>query len=83
MLPMSFKFRVNSYIKIVLSKTRENSRLKTRYLKGITIEQLFIISIARVYLDSIIYSALKNRRLDTFTFYFSFNVLKSHLTILI
>ena len=46
MLPTSFKFRVNPYIKTVLSKTRENSRLKTRYLKGITTtEQLFIISI--------------------------------------
>ena len=44
-LPMSFKFRVNLYIKLVVSKTRENLRLKTRYLKGLTIEQLFIISI--------------------------------------
>jgi hypothetical protein len=41
-------------------------------------KQLFIIFIARVYLDSIIYSALKNRKLDTLTFYFSFKVLKSH-----
>jgi hypothetical protein len=65
MLPMSFKFRVNSYIKSVISKTQENSRLKTRYLKGIMIEQLFIISNARAYLDFIIYSALKNRKLDT------------------
>ena len=32
-LPTSFKFRVNLYIKIILSKTRENSRLKIRYLK--------------------------------------------------
>jgi hypothetical protein len=59
MLPTSFKFRVNSYIKSVISKTRENSRMKTRYFKGIMIEQPFIISIARAYLDSIIYSALK------------------------
>ena len=48
MLPTSFKFRVNSYIKIVVSKTRENLRLKTRYLKGITTEQLFITSIMPV-----------------------------------
>jgi hypothetical protein len=66
MIPMSFKFRVNSYIKSVISKTQENLRLKTRYLKGIMTEQLFIISIARAYLDSIIYSALKNRKLNTF-----------------
>ena len=52
MLPTSFKFRVNPYIKTVLSKTRENLRLKTRYLKGITTEQLFIISILRGYLKS-------------------------------
>jgi hypothetical protein len=50
MLPMSFMFRVNFYIKIVISKTQENSRMKTRYLKGIITEQLFIISIARDYL---------------------------------
>ena len=48
MLPTNFKFRVNSYIKTVLSKTRENSRLNTRYLKEITIEQLFIISIQEI-----------------------------------
>ena len=53
MLPMSFKFRVNSYIKAILSKTQENSRLKTRYLKGITTEQLFIISIIRDYLQRV------------------------------
>jgi hypothetical protein len=51
MLPMSFKFKVNPYIKTILSKTYENSRLKTRYLKGITTEQLFIISILRDYLQ--------------------------------
>ena len=38
LLPTSFKFRVNPYIKTILSKTRKNSRLKTRYLKGIMIE---------------------------------------------
>ena len=54
-LPTSFKFRVNSYIKTILSKTRENSRLKTRYLKGITTEQLFIISILKDYLGSPFY----------------------------
>jgi hypothetical protein len=52
MLPMSFKFKVNLYIKTILSKTHENSRLKTRYLKGITTEQLFIISILRDYSKS-------------------------------
>jgi hypothetical protein len=65
MLPTSFKFRVNSYIKSVMSKTQENLRIKTRYLKGIMIEQLFIISIARAYLGSIIYLSLKNRKLNT------------------
>ena len=62
-LPTSFKFRVNPYIKTTLSKTRENSRLKTRYLEGITIEQLFIISIFRGYSESPFYliSALKNK----------------------
>jgi hypothetical protein len=44
-------FKVNPYIKTILSKTYENSRLKTRYLKGITTEQLFIISILRDYLQ--------------------------------
>jgi hypothetical protein len=34
-------------------------------LKGITTEKLFIISIARAYLDSIIYLALKKRKLNT------------------
>jgi hypothetical protein len=43
MVPMSFEFRVNPYIKIILSKTREHLRPKTGYLKGITTEQLFII----------------------------------------
>jgi hypothetical protein len=52
MLSTSFKFSANSYIKTILSKTQENSRLKTRNLKGITIEQLFIISISRDYLQS-------------------------------
>jgi hypothetical protein len=75
MLPTSFKFRVSSYIKSVISKTLENSRLKTRYLKGITTEQLFIIFSARAYLNSIIYSALKNRKLNTL-FYFAFKVFK-------
>ena len=58
-LPTSFKFRVNLYIKSVVSKTQENSWLKTRYLKGIMTEQLFIISIVRDYLQSpFIYLAL-------------------------
>jgi hypothetical protein len=55
--------------------------MKTRYLRGIMREQLFIISIARAYVDSIIYSALKNRKPNTRTFYFAFKVLRSHLTI--
>ena len=59
MLPTSFKFRVNSYIKTVISKTRENSRLKNRYLKGIAIEQLFIISIVRDYSQSHFIQLLK------------------------
>ena len=46
---MSLKFKVNPYIKIVLSKTQKNSRLKTRYLKGITTEQLFTISFYRLF----------------------------------
>ena len=82
MLPTSFKFGVNYYIKIVLSKTRENSRLKTRYLKGIMTEQLFIISIVRDYLQSpFIYLALfsffkknqtRKKIKDTFYFVFKF-----------
>ena len=81
MLPTSFKFRVNSYIKTVVSKTRENSRLKTRYLKEITIEQLFIISIARDYpQSSFIYLALKNQTRHTLFILFLF--LRSHLTII-
>ena len=59
MLPTSFKFRANSHVKSISSKTQENSRLKTRYLKGIMIEQLFIIFIVRDYLQSpFIYLAL-------------------------
>ena len=81
MLPTRLKFRVNPYIKIVLSKTQENLRLKTWYLKGITTEQLFIISISRDYLQSPFYSALKNRKLDTH-FYFIFSLFRSHLTII-
>ena len=76
MLPTSFKFRVNSYIKAVLSKTQENSRLKTRYLKEITKEQLFIIFILRDYSEfSLFYSTLKNKLKQTrhiFLFCFQF-----------
>ena len=81
MLPTSFKFRVNSYIKAVLSKTRENSRLKTRYLKGITTEQLFIIFHLRDYSkSSLFYSALKNKLKQTrHIFYFIFNFTRSHI----
>ena len=77
MLPTSFKFRVNSYIKIVISKTRENSRLKTRYLKGIITEQLFIISIARDYLQSPFIYLLKIEN-QTHTFYFVFIFFSDH-----
>jgi hypothetical protein len=80
MLPMSFKLRVNSYIKTIISKTRENLRLKTRYLKGITIEQLFIIFIARDYHQSLfIYSALKNKK-TRHTLFILFSFFRSHLT---
>ena len=76
MLPMSFKFRVNLYIKTILSKTRENSRLKTRYLKGITTEQLFIISILKDYLQSPFYFIqllkIKLKANQTHSFYFVF-----------
>ena len=48
-----------------------NSRLKTRYLKGITIEQLFIISIAKDYHQSPFIQLLKIEN-QTHTFYFIF-----------
>ena len=67
MLPTSFKFRVNSYLKTVVSKTQENSRLKTRYLKGIMIEQLFIISIARDYSQSPFIQLLKIKLKENLT----------------
>ena len=75
MLPTSFKFRVNSHIKTILSKTQENSKLKTRYLKGITTEQLFIISILRDYLQSPFYFIqhlkIKPKANQTHSFYFT------------
>ena len=84
LLPTSFKFRVNSHVKSISSKTRENSRLKTRYLKGITTEQLFIISIMRIHLQVLfIYLALKNRNLKQtlYTlFLFCFHFFVSHIT---
>jgi len=39
----NFRFKLNSYINVVMSKTQKNSLLKTRHLKGITVDQLFII----------------------------------------
>ena len=78
MLPTSSKFRVNSYIKTVLSKSRENSRLKTRYLKGITTEKLFIISIASDYPQSPFIQLLKTENY-THIFYFVF-IFRSHIT---
>ena len=83
MLPTSFKFRVNSYIKIIVSKTQENSRLKTRYLKGIMTEQLIIISIIRDYLQSPFIQLLRksNIKKTKHTFLFCFQILRSHLNI--
>ena len=83
MLPTSFMFRVNPYIKTILSKTRGNSRLKTRYLKGITTEQLFIIFILRYCLQSplLFIQLLKEIKANqTNSFYFIFIV---HLFFLI
>ena len=83
LLPTSFKFRVNSHVKIVISKTRENSRLKTRYLKGIITEQLFMISIMRIHLQVLfIYLALKNRNLKQtlYTLFILFLFFRSHIT---
>ena len=76
----SFKFRVNPYIKTILSKTQENSRLKTRYLKGITTKQVFIISILRDYSEfSLFYSTLKNKLKQTrHTFFILFSILLDH-----
>ena len=79
MLPMSFKFRANSHVKTIISKTQENSRLKTRYLKEITTKQLFIISIARDYPQSPFIQLLKIEN-QTHTFYFVFIFFISHLT---
>ena len=49
----------------------ENSQLKTRYLKGIAIEKLFIISIARDQPQSLFIQLLKTEN-QTHTFYFVF-----------
>ena len=57
-LPTSIKFRVNPYSKTILSKTQENSRMKTRYLKGIIIEQLFIMSIKSLFEEKVLNSQL-------------------------
>jgi hypothetical protein len=84
MLPTSFKLRVNPYIKTVISKTQENSRLKTKYLKGFMIEQLFIISIIRDYSkSSLFYSALKNKLKQTrHTFLIFLNFTRSQIIII-
>ena len=75
-----FQVQSKSLYQTVVSKTQENSRLKTRYLKGITIEQLFIISIARDYPQSPFYlfssQKQKTRRI---LFLFCFQNLRSHL----
>ena len=85
MLPTSFKFRVNSYIKTDVSKTQENSRLKTRYLKGITIEQLFIISILRDCLQSPFYfiQLLKQIKQTGHTLFILFSFLDHTLSLYI
>ena len=82
MLSTSFKFRGNPYIKSILSKTQKNSRMKTRYLKEITTEQLFIISILRDYLQSTflfiqLFKEIKANQ--THFFYFIFIFYKSKL----
>ena len=64
-----------------VSKNWENSRLKTRYLKGITIEQLFIIFIARDYPQSPFIQLLKTKNYTQFLF--CFQNLRSHLNIYI
>ena len=84
MLPTSFKFRVNLYIKSVVSKTWENSRMKTRYLKGITTKQLFIISNARDYSQSPFIQLLKIKVKENLThLLFCFQNLRSHPNIYI
>ena len=82
-LPMSFKFRANSHVKIILSKTRENSWLKTSYLKGIVTEQLFIISIMRDHLQVFfIYWLLKTEIKANFihTLFILLSFFRSHIT---
>jgi hypothetical protein len=64
-------FRVNLYIKIVLSKTQENSKLKTRYLKGITIEQIFIIFIEEIILSPLYSLTTLKSDYHTHSFYFT------------
>ena len=58
MLPTSIKFKVSSYIKLGLSNTWEDFGLKTRHLKGITAEQLFIMSIKSLFEDKVLNSQL-------------------------
>jgi hypothetical protein len=73
LLPTSFRLRVNLQVKTIVFKTQKNSRLKTRYLKRITVEQLFIISIKRLSLKSILFEQ-KNKLLYTLSFYFISNL---------
>jgi hypothetical protein len=83
MLPTSFKVKVNLYIKTILSKTRENSRLKTRYLKGITTEQLFITSIQEIILSPLyLLTALKNKLKKLDTPFILFLILLDHTLLL-
>ena len=80
MLPTNFKFRVNPYIKTILSKTQENSKLKTRYLKGITRVTIHHFHFKRLSSESsLFYSALKNKLKQTrYIFLFCFHLQITH-----
>jgi hypothetical protein len=58
MLPTNIKFKVSSYVKSSLSNTQENFGLKTRHLKGIITEQLFIMSIKSLFEEKVFKSLL-------------------------
>ena len=78
-----FQVQSNLYIKSMLSKTQENSRLKTRYSKGITTEQLFIIYIIRDYIESsLFYSTSKNELKQTRHTFILFSILLDHTLLL-
>jgi hypothetical protein len=52
--------------------------LKTRYWKELWQSNNSSFSLQEFISDSIIYSAFKNRKLDTLSFYFAFKFLRSH-----